>query len=230
MKIRKGVRILLWTAGSVAAGMALLYLLRWPIAGGFVRSKAAELASQHLQADLEFGELGGSLLYGIEARRVTLRPRPGSPLRSAEIQDLAVEYGFLGSGEPAIRIDGARIALAAKEGPAPPLHETIRDVVSILRSLRFRVGRLRNQGCSPTADDQGRPRRDRSRHVERDGALEDSGPSGEGTLTPDGADDRGRATTGPLRTAKLRDGKARSRARSGFPGSSSSRPPSAIIP
>jgi hypothetical protein len=137
MKVRKGVRILLWTAGSVVAGMALLYLLRWPIAGRFVRSKAGELALRHLQVDLEFGELGGSLFTGLEARRVTLRPRVGSPLRSAEIRDLSVDYGFLASGDPSIRVDGARIVLATKEGPAPPVHESIRDVVSVLRSLRF---------------------------------------------------------------------------------------------
>src|SRR6185436_11192757 len=115
-------RILLWTAGSVVAGITLLYLLRWPIAGGFVRSKARDLAAQHLQADLDIGDLGGSLLFGFEARRVTLRPRPGSPFRAAEIQDLAVSYGFLGSGDPAIRVDGARVSLARKEGAAPPVH------------------------------------------------------------------------------------------------------------
>src|SRR5262245_34609997 len=107
MKLPKGVRILLWSAGSLAAGLALLYLFRWPLAGSFVRSKAGALAAQHLQADLEFGDLGGSLLTGIHARRVVLHPRPGSPFRSAEVQDLAVDYGFLVSGEPAIRIDGA---------------------------------------------------------------------------------------------------------------------------
>jgi len=212
MKLPKGVRIVLWTAGSVAAGLTLLYLLRWPLAGGVVRSKAGDLAAQQLKADLEFGELGGSLFYGIHARRVTLKPRPGSPIRSAEIQDLAVEYGFLGSGEPTIRVDGARIALAAKEGPTPPIHETVRDVVSILRSLRF-PGSVSAQKIELVLADGRTVRLDRgsldhgtwsaSLRLEELGTVE-----AKGTLAPDGSLDIDvAATAGPIRAAKLTMGK-----------------------
>src|SRR6185503_5637109 len=208
MKLRKGVRILLWSAGGLAAGVALLYLLRWPLAGGFVRSKAAELAATHQKADLEFGELGGSLLYGIAARRVALKPRPGSPIRSAEIQTLSVGYGFLGSGEPTIRVDGARIALAAKDGPAPPIQETVRDVVSILRSIRF-PGSVSATNVDLVLADG------RTVHLDRGGLdhgawsaslrLEEFGTvEAKGTLAPDGSLDVDvTATAGPLRTAKL---------------------------
>src|SRR5207247_4052572 len=79
----------------------------------------------------------GSLLWSIHVRRAALKPRPGAPFRSAEVDRVDVEYGFLGSGEPSITVEGARFALASKEGPAPPLHQTVRDVVSVLRSLRF---------------------------------------------------------------------------------------------
>ncbi|RPH36383.1 MAG: hypothetical protein EHM91_16110, partial [Planctomycetota bacterium] len=102
MKLRKGVRILLWAAGSLAVAVGLLYLLRWPLLGGTVRSKVAALVAKELQADLEIGSLGGSLLYGIEARRVTLHPRKGALFRSATVEHLSVKYGFLGSGEPSI--------------------------------------------------------------------------------------------------------------------------------
>jgi hypothetical protein len=212
MKLPKGVRILLWTAGSVAAGIVLLYLLRWPLAGGIVRSKAGDLAAQQLKADLEFGELGGSLIYGIRARRVTLKPRPGSPIRSAEIPDLAVEYGFLGSGEPTIQLDGARIILAAKEGPAAPIHETVRDVVSILRSLRF-PGSVTARNIELVLADGRTVRLDRgvlehgawsaSVRVEELGVVE-----AKGTLAPDGSLDIDvAATAGPIRAAKLTMGK-----------------------
>lgn len=212
MKLPKGVRILLWSAGSLVAGLALLYLLRWPLAGGFVRTKAGELAAQHLKADLEFGDLGGSLLYGIHAARVTLRPRPGSPIRSAEIRNLTVEYGFLGSGEPTIRVDGARIALALKEGPTPPIHESIRDVVAILRSLRF-------PGAVSATDVELVLADNRSIKLDRGGLdhgawsaslrLEEFGVvEGKGTLAPDGslALDL-TASAGPIRSAKLTMGK-----------------------
>ena len=212
MKLRKGVRILLWSAGSLAALAALLYLFRWPLAGAIVRSKAGALAAEHLKADLEFGDLGGSLFYGIEARRVTLRPRHGSPIRSAEIQTLSVDYGFLASGEPAIRIDGARIALSSKEGPAPPLHETIRDVVTILRSLRFpgsvsarNVEIVLADGKSIKADqgtiDHGAW--SAALRMEEFGAVE-----GKGMLAPDGSLTIGvTATAGPIRSAKIAMGK-----------------------
>jgi hypothetical protein len=137
MKLRKGVRILLWSAGVLVAGVAAVYLLRWPLFGGMVRSKLAAVAAQQLQAEVDVGRLGGSMITGIEARKVTLRPRPGAPFRSATVERVAVDYGFLGSGEPSIRVEGARFVLSPKDGPPVPIHQSVRDVVSLLRSLRF---------------------------------------------------------------------------------------------
>src|SRR5436189_1167359 len=137
MKLRKGARIFLWSGGILIAALAAVYLLRWPLFGGLLRSKMTELVRKELGAELEVGELGGSLLRSVHARRAILKPRPGAPFRSAEVERIDVDYGFLGSGEPSIRVEGARLVLASKEGAAPPLHETIRDVVSVLRSLRF---------------------------------------------------------------------------------------------
>src|SRR5689334_17473487 len=128
MKLRKGARLLLRIGGILVAALAAIYLLRWPLFGGLVRSKMADAAAKELQADLEVGDLGGSLLWSIHARRAVLKPRPGAPFRSAEVDRVDVEYGFLGSGEPSITVEGARFVLAAKEGPAPPIHQTVRDV------------------------------------------------------------------------------------------------------
>lgn len=211
MKLRKGVRILLWTAGGLAVATAALYLLRWPLFGGVVRSKVADLVSKELQSDVEFGDLGGSLLYGVRARNATLRPRPGAPFRSAVIDDVQVSYGFLGSGEPSITVEGARFALASKEGPAAPLHHTIRDVVSVLRSLRFpgtvaarKVELLLPDGRSVQLDrgvlDHGTWRA--ALRTEGFGTIE-----GQATLHPDGAlAFEGTATEGPVRQAKVEMG------------------------
>ncbi|HVE39589.1 MAG TPA: translocation/assembly module TamB domain-containing protein [Planctomycetota bacterium] len=208
MKLRKGARILLWSGGILVAALAALYLLRWPLFGGIVRSKMAELAGKELHADLQVDDLGGSLLWSIHARRAVLKPRPGAPFRSAEVERIDVEYGFLGSGEPSITVDGARFVLASKEGPTPPLHETVRDVVSVLRSLRFpgavsatRVEAVLPDGRSVKLDNGS------LEHGSWKVSLQTAGfgiLQGAATLRPDGAlTFEGGASEGKLRTAKL---------------------------
>lgn len=137
MTKHKIVRVLLWSAGVLTAGVVGVYLLRWPLFGGTIRSKLSELAARELNADVDVASFQGSLVRSITARDITLRPKGPAPIRSATAEKVQVVYGFLGSGEPTLSVESARIVLSARDGPAPPLHETIRDVVSVLRSLRF---------------------------------------------------------------------------------------------
>src|SRR5262249_51470055 len=122
----------------------------------------------------------------------------------------------LGSGEPSLTVEGARIVIAPADGPAPPLHETIRDVVSILRSLRFsgtvkakrvdvvlpdgRVlaleeGSLDHATCALTLRTEGF------------GTIEGSAPLGlDASSTFDG-----KANDGPIRSARIELGAGRDR-------------------
>ncbi|MBV8878442.1 MAG: translocation/assembly module TamB domain-containing protein [Planctomycetaceae bacterium] len=137
MKKLKAVRIVLWTLGGLAVALAGLYLLRWPLFEGTVRAKLSELIGKELNSEVDVRSLGGSLLRSITAEDIILKPKGNAPIKSATARQVHVVYGFLGSGEPSLAVESARIVLAAKDGPAPPLYETIRDVVSVLRSLRF---------------------------------------------------------------------------------------------
>ncbi len=137
MTFRKVLRIFLWSAGVLTVAAVALYLLRWPLLEGTVRSKVAALVAEQLHAEADIQSLEGSLLRSITARNVTLRPKSDALFLSARADRIHVAYGFLGSGEPALSVEGVHVVLAGKDGPAPPLHETIRDVVSVLRSLRF---------------------------------------------------------------------------------------------
>jgi hypothetical protein len=137
MKRRKVVRVFLWSAGALLVATVTVYLLRWPLFGGTVRSRLAELVGKELNSDPEVGSLRGSLVSSITAENVVLKPRADAPFKSATAERIRVVYGFLGSGEPTLTVENARIVIAPKDGPAPPLHESIRDVVSVLRSLRF---------------------------------------------------------------------------------------------
>lgn len=217
MKLRKGVRILLWSTGILVAGVALLYLLRWPLFGGTVRAKVSELLAREIQSDVEFGDLGGSLVAGVDARKVRLKPRPGSPLKSAEVDRIEVRYGLFLSGEPRIEIDGARIVLALKEGPTPPVHETIRDVVALLRSLRF-PGAAAATNVELVLPDGRALKLDRAAldHAAWNVSLRGEGfgtVTGSATLSPDGAlTFDGQATEGPVRSAKIELGAGAERA------------------
>src|SRR5436190_15217494 len=137
MKKHKILRILLWSLGGLTVTLAAVYLLRWPLFEGTVRSKISELVGKELNSEAQVEVLEGSLVRSIPARDIKLKPKGGAPIQSATVDRVRVVYGFLGSGEPSLEVEDARIVLAAKDGPAPPLHETIRDVVSVLRSLRF---------------------------------------------------------------------------------------------
>lgn len=208
MKLRKATRILLWSVGALAAATVALYLLRWPLLEGTVRSRAALLVADHLQADLEIGRIGGSLLYGLHAEDVTLKPRPGASFRSAHVDSLSVEYGLLGSGEPSLRAEGARIVLSRQDGPAAPIHESIRDVVSLLRSLRF-AGSVEARKVDVVLPDGRTLALDRGAldHATWSVSLRADGfgrIDGTATLSPDGAlSFRGKAVEGPLRSATL---------------------------
>lgn len=137
MKLAKSVRILLWGSGFLMAAAIALYLARWPLMGGLIRSKISRLAEEHLKAQFQATRLDGTLVTSLRAREVVLLPGPGSPLRSTDIHEIRVNYGLFGSREPFIQVDGARIQLAPTKGASPPVHETLRGVVGLLRSARL---------------------------------------------------------------------------------------------
>src|SRR5436190_1109820 len=148
MKKHKILRILLWSLGGLTVTLAAVYLLRWPLFEGTVRSKISELVGKELNSEAQVEVLEGSLVRSITARDIKLKPKGGAPIQSATVDRVRVVYGFLGSGEPSLEVEDARIVLAAKDGPAPPLHETIHGVV---RKGAPREGRRRPGG-------EGRPR------------------------------------------------------------------------
>jgi len=208
MTLRKASRILLWSATVLTVAVGVLYLLRWPLLEGTIRARIGALVADELGAGAEIKSLEGSLLRSITATDVQLRPSGAAVFRSARAERVRVEYGFLGSGEPAISVEGVHVVLAAKEGPAPPLHETIRDVVSVLRTLRF-PGSVQARKVEVVLPD-GRVL------VLHDGTLQHGSwklsietqgfgsIEGAATLSPDGAFRfEGSATDGPLRAARL---------------------------
>jgi len=134
---KKAARWILGGAAVLAALGLVGYLLRWPLFGGRVRREIARLAEENLRAEVTLTRLGGSLLWGIEAEGVELHPRPGSPLRSGTVHSVSLSYGFLGRSPLRVDARGAEIVCAPRPGPRPPVHETIRDALPILRSLRW---------------------------------------------------------------------------------------------
>lgn len=138
----KSARRALALASLTAAGLTLLYLLRWPLFGGIVRARLEDLAARELRADLVEARLSGSLLTGISARGVLLRPRPGAPFREARADRLSAAYGLFGTGTLRVEIRGARVVLAEPAGPPAPVHEVARDAFSAWLGFRF-PGRLR---------------------------------------------------------------------------------------
>lgn len=133
----KRARRALALASLTAAGLALLYLLRWPLFGGIVRARLEDLAARELRADLAEARLGGSLLTGVSARDVLLRPRPGAPFREARAERLSAAYGLFGAGPLRVEVRGARVVLAEPTGPPAPAHEIARDAFSAWLGFRF---------------------------------------------------------------------------------------------
>ena len=216
MKNPKVLRGLLWSLGVLAVGIVGIYLLRWPLFEGTVRAKLAALVGKELSSGVDVKVLEGSLLHSITAREITLRPNGNAPIQSATAERVRVVYGFLGSGEPTLSIESARIVLAAKDGPAPPLHETIRDVVSVLRSLRF-SGIVHARKVDVVLPDgrvlsleQGsldHATWDLTLRTEGFGTIE-----GSATLRLDGSFSfEGRASEGPLRSSRIELGPGRDR-------------------
>jgi len=216
MKLRKGLRVLLWIVAGLGVAGVGLYLLRWPLLEGTIRAKLSELVGTQLKADADVKSLSGSLLWSITAKDATLKARPGGPIRSATADRVHVVYGFLGSGEPSLTVESARIVLAASDGPAPPLHETIRNVVSVLRSLRF-SGTVRAKRVDVVLPD-GRVLAleegtldhatwSLTLRTEGFGAIE-----GSATLRLDGSFTfEGKAAEGPIRSARIDLGSGRER-------------------
>src|SRR5579863_9773929 len=123
-----------WILG-VTGAVGLLYLLRWPLFGGLVRSELSRMALQGLHADLVLNELDGSLLWSLHASRVVLVPRSGSPLRSFYLQSIHVHYGFFGISGLHVFAEGAKVQLAPAGRPPKNLGETLQDVVRESRAL-----------------------------------------------------------------------------------------------
>lgn len=137
----KRARRALALTSLVAAAVTLVYLLRWPLFGGIVRARLEDLAARELGADLARACLEGSLLTGVSARDVVLRPRPGAPFREARADRLSARYGLLGAGLLRVEVRGARVVLAEPAGPPAPVHEVVRDAFGAWLGFRF-PGRL----------------------------------------------------------------------------------------
>ncbi len=135
--LRRAGRVARIVVPALALLAGALYLLRWPLLGGLVRKELAAVAAAELEADLERVRLEGSLLWGIEASDLVLRPRPSSPLREASLRRVEVRYGFLGKPPLLVRAEGLRIAFRDRGGPAARPHEIARDALDVLDSLRF---------------------------------------------------------------------------------------------
>jgi hypothetical protein len=137
-------RWVLGAVGSLAGAALLVYLLRWPLFGSLVRDEVHELVGRALHADPDIGSLGGDLLSGIVAKRVTLTPLAGAPFVRARADRVEVDYGFLGLGELRVTVVGARVELAGpgpgSGGPRPP-EGAVPDALEALRSFEF-PGRL----------------------------------------------------------------------------------------
>jgi hypothetical protein len=208
MKLRKSLRILLWSTAGLVVAVVALYLLRWPLLEGTIRRKVSALMTEQLHATAEIKTLRGSLLRSITATDVTLVPGPAAPFRSARADRVSVTYGLLGSGEPSLTVEGVHVVLTSRDGPAPPLHETIRDVVSVLRSLRF-SGSVEARKVDVVLPD-GRVlalRDGRLNHGSWKLSLQTEGfgtIDGSATLLDDGSFRfEGNATDGPLRSARI---------------------------
>lgn len=216
MTLPKGVRITLWSVGGLLVALLLVYLLRWPLFGGIVREKLGDLVGKELHSDPEVGTFRGSLLRSITAENVVLRPRKDAPFKEAHADRIRVVYGLFGSGEPTLTVEGARIVIAAKDGPTPPLHESIRDVVSVLRSLRF-SGTVQAKKVDVVLPDNRNIALQEGRldHATWALTLQTDGfgtVEGAATLKVDGSFSfDGRASEGPIRHAKIDMGGGRDR-------------------
>lgn len=128
---------LLCSLAAVVALLAAVYLLRWPLFGRLIQGRLEALARENLKSGIRMGDLSGSLLTGIEISDVTLHPSEGSDVKEARVNRVSVRYGFLGSADPTVVVEGARFVLAESPGPEKPITETIRDIVHALQNFRI---------------------------------------------------------------------------------------------
>lgn len=127
---------------ALAAIAGLLYLFRWPLLEGLLRSEIARVVRDEADADVEIGPMSGSLLFGLRAEDVVLRPREGAAFREASVRRVSVSYGFLGSGDLAVDVDAPSVVLAPAGNDSTPAHESAREAEAALRMFRP-PGRIR---------------------------------------------------------------------------------------
>ncbi|MBI2931993.1 MAG: translocation/assembly module TamB domain-containing protein [Planctomycetes bacterium] len=124
---------------SVLAIGALAWLLRWPMLGSRVEREARRRLSELLDARVDIGRLGGSLVSGLQAEHITIHAAWGD----ATIEQADIDYGVFGTSDPDIVLTGIRLSVTKRaEGPARPPQETAAELVEALRDFRF-PGRLR---------------------------------------------------------------------------------------
>ncbi|MHC4608011.1 MAG: AsmA family protein, partial [Planctomycetota bacterium] len=124
---------------GLAVLLVLVYLLRWPLFGGYIRDEIRRLASESLGGDVEIADLEGTLISSIGARGITLKPGPDSRLRKLDVKHVEVTYGLFGLGSYDVTVTGADVALAPskEEDETPPPHETARDALKQVDDLRL---------------------------------------------------------------------------------------------
>jgi hypothetical protein len=138
-------RLRKWTprvAAGLAGALLLLYLLRWPLLGGLVRSELEQAVAAHLKGTLVQARLSGSLLTSATAEDVRVEGGPDTPVDHLSIRRVTARYGFLGLGRPEIEVEGARVVFVDREPEKPSDRpKTIRVAEKIVRTLKF-PGRL----------------------------------------------------------------------------------------
>jgi len=119
----------------------VLYLLRWELFGGKVRREVRSALCEALDAEVEIGELSGSLLSDLRLERIRIRPHEGSALAEPlNVESLSLEYSLpallFGAGRPLgrARLEGARIVL--RSGGASPPGRKRADLAAVVELLR----------------------------------------------------------------------------------------------
>ena len=138
MNVPRLHRRLLTIAAAVAGSLFLLYLLRWPLLGGLVRSRVAAVIADELEGDLREARFSGSLLFGAAAEDVVVAGRPGVAFREIRVRRARASYGFLGLGRLEVDVEGVE-AVFVDPHPERPADDakTVRDAETIVRRFTF---------------------------------------------------------------------------------------------
>jgi hypothetical protein len=131
-------RRLITIAAAVAGVAILLYLLRWPLLGGLVRSRIAAVIAEELEGDLAEARFSGSLLFGAAAEDVVVRGRPDAAYREIRVRSARASYGLLGLGRLEVDVEGVE-AVFVDPDPERPADgaKTVRDAETIVRRFTF---------------------------------------------------------------------------------------------